>query len=39
VLERQVDHPVGTGGGLGQAIGVVDVAAPDPGAGCLQPPG
>ena len=29
VLERQVDHPIGVGGRLGQAVGVVDVAPLD----------
>ena len=37
VLERQVDHPVGVGGRLGQAVGVVDVAALNDGAGRFQP--
>ncbi len=37
VLEGQVDHPVGVGGRLGQAVGVVDVAPLHGGAGRLQP--
>jgi hypothetical protein len=36
VLERQVDHPVGVGGRLGQAVGVVDVAPLNDGAGRFQ---
>ena len=37
VLEGQVDDPVGVGGRLGQAVGVVEVAPLHDGAGRLQP--
>ena len=37
VLERQVDHAVGVGRRLGQAVRVIDVALLDDGAGRLQP--
>ena len=36
VLEGQVDHAVGVGGRLGQAVGVVEVAPLDSGAGGFQ---
>ena len=39
VLEGQVDHPVGVGRRLGQAVGVVEVAPLDDGAGRFQPLG
>ena len=39
VLEGQVDDPVGVGGRLGQALGVVEVAPLDGGAGGFQPLG
>ena len=37
VLKRQVDHPVGVGGRLGQAVGVGDVASVNDGASRFQP--
>ena len=37
VLEGQVDHPVGVGRRLGQALGIIEVAPLDSGAGSFQP--
>ncbi len=37
MLERQVNHPVGVGGRLGEAVWVVDVALLNNGSGRFQP--